>query len=81
MLARGCRLDLEPTLFPPGRAAATIIAQVPVTLAALASGMLLLTPATTGRHLRHWLAATARPFGLMPVTSVSVATLTGDRFA
>jgi heterotetrameric sarcosine oxidase gamma subunit len=64
MLARGCRLDLRPPAFPPGSAAATIMVQVPVTLAALESGLLLLTPATTARHLDEWLVETSGPFGL-----------------
>jgi methylglutamate dehydrogenase subunit D len=64
MLARGCRLDLHPVAFPAGSAAATIMAQVPVVLAVLASRILLLTPATTARHFSEWLVSTARPFGL-----------------
>jgi heterotetrameric sarcosine oxidase gamma subunit len=66
VLVRGCRLDLEPQAFPLGHAAATIMAQVSVILAALPSGLLLLTPSSTGRHFRQWLTATAKPFGLMP---------------
>ncbi len=65
-LARGCRLDLAAESFPPGRAAATMMAQVSTILAALPSGILILTPASTARHLREWLVATARPFGLAP---------------
>jgi methylglutamate dehydrogenase subunit D len=64
MLVRACRLDLRPPAFPPGSAAATIMVQVPVTLAALESGLLLLTPATTARHLNEWLVETSEPFGL-----------------
>jgi heterotetrameric sarcosine oxidase gamma subunit len=75
VLKRGCRLDLEPPSFPTGSAAATIIVQVPVVLAALASGVLLLTPSSTARHFREWLAAAARPFGLMPYAGVTVAFL------
>jgi sarcosine oxidase subunit gamma len=56
-LARGCRLDLDPQVFPAGHAAATIIAQVSVILASLADRMLLLTPSTTARHFREWLGA------------------------
>ena len=66
VLARGCRLDLDPALFVPGCAAATLMAQVAVTLAALPAGMLLLSPASTARHFREWLIATARPFGIAP---------------
>ena len=78
LLARGCRIDLDPHVFPAGHAAATIIAQVAVMLAAVPGGMLLLTPASTARHLREWLAAAARPFALTPHADVSVATLCGD---
>jgi heterotetrameric sarcosine oxidase gamma subunit len=54
-LARGCRLDLRPEVFPAGYAAATLMAQVSVMLASLAEGMLLLTPSTTARHFHQWL--------------------------
>ncbi len=64
MLVRACRLDLSERAFPRGCAAATIMVQLPVTLAALDSGLLLLTPATTARHLREWLVETSGPFGL-----------------
>ncbi|MBS0578590.1 MAG: hypothetical protein JSR36_04945 [Proteobacteria bacterium] len=63
MLARGCRLDLHPQVFRPGMAASTLLAQVPVTLAALPGGLLLLSPSSTAQHLGEWLEATARPFG------------------
>lgn len=66
VLARGCRLDLDTQLFPPGHAAATIMAQVSVILVNLDSAMLLLTPSTTARHFREWLMAAAKPFGLAP---------------
>ncbi|HEV2286622.1 MAG TPA: hypothetical protein VGR80_11320, partial [Steroidobacteraceae bacterium] len=78
MLARGCRLDLRPAAFPTGSAAATIMVQVPATLAALSAGVLILTPATTARHLYEWLLETARPFGLGPVGETSVERLCGD---
>jgi sarcosine oxidase subunit gamma len=64
VLARSCRIDLDPQAFPIGAACATIMVQVPVVLVALASGVLLLTPASTARHLRDWLLSAARPFGL-----------------
>lgn len=66
VLARGCRLDLDPQQFPQGSAAATIMAQVSVILVNLGSGMLVLTPSSTARHFREWLGSTARPFGLEP---------------
>ena len=75
VLARSCRLDLDPLLFPVGHAAATIMAQVPVILAAVPSGLLLLTSASTARHFREWLAAATKPFGLMPQSLISMADL------
>jgi sarcosine oxidase subunit gamma len=78
MLARGCRLDLRPQAFPTGSAAATIMVQVPVMLAALAAGVLILTPATTARHLHEWLLETAGPFGLGPASETGVRQLCGD---
>ncbi|MDE2349628.1 MAG: hypothetical protein KGL92_14085, partial [Gammaproteobacteria bacterium] len=67
-LARSCRLDLDPREFPADGAARTIIAQVSAIVAALPSGLLLLTPSTTARHFHEWIAGAARPFGvaLMP---------------
>lgn len=78
-LARGCRLDLHPGVFPAGSAAATQMAQVPVILAALSRGWLLLTPSTTARHFGEWLAASAAPFGFATAANVTVATLFGER--
>jgi heterotetrameric sarcosine oxidase gamma subunit len=78
VLARGCRLDLHDEAFAPGSVASTHMAQVAVTLAALPSGWLLLTPSTTARHFREWLTATAGPFGIASRTSVTVATLSGE---
>jgi sarcosine oxidase, subunit gamma len=77
VLARGCRLDLDPQMFHNGCAAATTTAQVATILAALPSGLLILTPASTARHLREWLAATARPYGLAPRTDLTVSALSG----
>jgi heterotetrameric sarcosine oxidase gamma subunit len=77
-LARGCRLDLESQQLGAGRAAATLVAQVPVTLAALPAGVLLLTPSTTGRHFCEWFARAARPFGLAPLPGVTVQHLSGE---
>jgi len=78
VLARGCRLDLDPESLPAGRAARTIVAQVPVILAARASGFLLLTPATTARHFSEWLTATARPFGVAPRADLATFDLFGQ---
>jgi sarcosine oxidase, subunit gamma len=80
LLARSCRLDLDPDAFPPGSAAATIMMQVSVILAALPSGLLLLTPATTARHLREWLLDAARPFGLLPPSETSLNDLSSDQW-
>ena len=81
VLARGCRLDLYPEAFVPGSAAATSMAQVSVILARLPGGWLLLTPSSTARHLREWLAASARPFGLLERGNVNVAALSGEGIA
>jgi sarcosine oxidase subunit gamma len=78
-LARGCRLDLHPQVFAPGIAAATHMAQVPVIIAALAGGWLLLTPSTTARHFREWLATSGAPFGLASSADVTVANLSGEQ--
>jgi heterotetrameric sarcosine oxidase gamma subunit len=78
MLARGCRLDLAPAEFRSGQAAATIMAQVAVTLVALPDCLLLLTPASTAQHLREWLTATAAPFGLMRVPAVTFSDVCGE---
>jgi heterotetrameric sarcosine oxidase gamma subunit len=75
VLSRGCRLDLDPQAFPPGRAAATIMAQVSVILARLPAALVLLTPVSTARHVSEWLTAAGRPFGLEPVADVTVAEL------
>ncbi len=77
-LARGCRLDLAPTVFPAGHAAATIIAQVSVIIVALSSGMLLLTPSTTARHFSEWLAQVAAPFGFEAQPALPFTCLSGD---
>jgi sarcosine oxidase subunit gamma len=78
VLARGCRLDLDPQSFATGRAAATIMVQVSIIVARLASGVLLLTPSTTARHVHEWLLNTARPFGLAPPLEIPLAVLCGD---
>src|SRR5438477_647338 len=78
-LARACRLDLDPQVFPAGSAAATVMAQVAVILAVLPSGLLLLTPTSTARHLREWLGFVAKPFGLVSEADVTVGVLSGDQ--
>ncbi len=81
VLARGCRLDLHASACAPGSAAATTMAQVPVVLARPAGGWLLLTPSSTARHFREWLATTADPFGFEEAASVTVASISGERIA
>src|SRR5204863_169827 len=68
-------LDLDRELVRPGRAAATLMAQVAVILARLPAGLVLLAPASTARHVREWLIATGRPFGLTAGPDVTVAEL------
>jgi heterotetrameric sarcosine oxidase gamma subunit len=77
VLARGCRLDLDPGVFPAGHAAATVMAQVSIILAALGPGFLLLTPATTAMHLSEWLESAARALGPLSHTNPSFADLIG----
>jgi heterotetrameric sarcosine oxidase gamma subunit len=79
VLSRGCRLDLDPGAFPAGAAAASVMAQVAVILARLPAGMLLLTPASTARHVREWLATAATAGGLALAADVTVAALCGDQ--
>jgi sarcosine oxidase subunit gamma len=81
VLRRGCRLDLDPEVFTAGSAAATQMAQVAVTLAALPGGLLLLTPASTARHLREWLMHVGRAFGIAAVSDATVAALSEIRSA
>lgn len=54
-LAAGCRLDLDPAAFPPGRATVTLIAQVPVFIASMDDGWLLMAPSSMADHLEGWL--------------------------
>lgn len=75
LLARSCRLDLDPEHFPAGRAAATIVAQVSTVIVALPRGLLLLTPSTTARHFCEWLLATGRPFGIGSPCEVGLSDL------
>jgi heterotetrameric sarcosine oxidase gamma subunit len=81
VLVRSCRIDLDPDAFPVGAAAATIMVQVAVILAALPSGVLLLTPSSTARHVHEWLVATAKPFGLMPASHPNGAAVSADKLS
>jgi heterotetrameric sarcosine oxidase gamma subunit len=78
VLARSCRLDLRPEVFTSGSVAATLVAQVATIIVSLPRGLLLLTPATTARHFREWLVATARPFGLANPRAVEAREWLGD---
>jgi heterotetrameric sarcosine oxidase gamma subunit len=81
MLARGCRLDLRPDVFREWGTAATSIAQVPVTLAALPWGWLLLTPATLAQHFHEWLVAVGKPFGLKSQPDLTLGVLLAEHAA
>ena len=77
LLARSCRVDLHRDALPVGQVIATVMAQVSIIIAALPSGLLLLTPSTTARHFREWLAASAKPFGLLPQSNLNTVELFG----
>ena len=79
LLVRSCRIDLDARAFPQGAACATIVAQVAVIIVALASGLLLLTPATTSRHFHEWLATASKPPGLEPRSPRHEAAAAGDQ--
>lgn len=78
LLARGCRLDLGGDELAPNRAGATLIAQTPVTLLALAHGMLLLAPASLAQHLHEWLLLSARALAPLTERDVPFQQLTGE---
>ena len=78
MLARGCRLDLHPAVLHAGCAAATVVAQIAVSLVVLPASLLLLTPATTARHFHEWLLATARPFGVAQPSALNLPEILGS---
>lgn len=54
-LAAGCRLDLDPAAFPVGRATVTLISQVPVFIASMDEGWLLMAPSSMAEHIEGWL--------------------------
>jgi sarcosine oxidase subunit gamma len=66
LLARSCRVDLHELAVPVGRAVATLMAQTAVVIAAIPSGMLVMTPSTTARHFREWLLGSAKLCGVLP---------------
>jgi heterotetrameric sarcosine oxidase gamma subunit len=78
LLARSCRVDLHESSLPGGRAIATVMAQVAVTIATIPSGLLLLTPTSTARHFREWLIASAKLCGLSPQSAPASVELFGS---
>ena len=69
VLAAGCRLDLHPTALPEGFASVTLLAKVEVILhrrpnAAGGAVFWLFVRRSFADHLRRWLAAVGREYGL-----------------
>jgi heterotetrameric sarcosine oxidase gamma subunit len=64
-LAKGCRLDLHDSVWPPGAIARTVIAQVPVTIIRQASGAGydLYVPLSLAGSFVHHLVAAAAEYG------------------
>lgn len=81
VLVRSCSIDLDPQLFPLGTACATIMAQVSVIIVALASGLLLLTPASTARHFHEWLVSASQPLGFQQPSQPNDAAMSGDHLS
>lgn len=65
-LARGCRLDLHPRVFGPGRAASTLIAQIHCLIhqTDAAPGYDLTVFSTLAEPFLHWLLESAAPYGV-----------------
>ena len=65
-LARGCRLDLHPRVFGPGRAASTLIAQINCLIhqTDAAPGFDLTVFSTLAEPFLHWLLEAAAPYGV-----------------
>lgn len=65
LLAKGCFVDLHPSVFPPGAAASTLLAQVSVTLARIdAAEFELAIPRSFTAAFAHWLGVAAAEYGL-----------------
>jgi heterotetrameric sarcosine oxidase gamma subunit len=77
LLARSCRVDLHEAGLPTGRAVTTVMAQVGVIIAAIPSGLLMLTPSTTARHFREWLTDSARLCGVLPLSARTTVEMFG----
>lgn len=65
VLAKGCRIDLHPRAFGPGRAAATLIAHVHgiVWQVGEAPTFELIVPSSLAEHVFEWLGISAAEFG------------------
>jgi sarcosine oxidase subunit gamma len=55
VLARGCALDLHPSVFPPGRSAQTLLARAQVILYRTEDAFRLLVRPSFADYLRAWL--------------------------
>ncbi len=77
LLARSCRVDLHELGLPTGRAITTIMAQASVVVAAIPSGLLVLTPSSTARHFREWLSASAALCGFLPPSARATVEMFG----
>jgi len=79
VLARACRLDLDPQVFPPGSAAATVMAQVAVILAVAALGACCCSrPRAPRGTCANGLPPRRSPSGSVSGADVTVAVLSGD---
>lgn len=65
VLAKGCRIDLHPRVFGPGRAAVTPLAQIAgvVLQVDAAPTFDLIVPSTLAEAFRDWILASAAEFG------------------
>lgn len=55
LLARGCAIDLDPSVAPTGTCVTTLLAQTGVTIVVEADGILLLVRSSFASYLAHWL--------------------------
>jgi sarcosine oxidase gamma subunit len=77
-LAAACRVDLDSRVFREGDAALTVLFQVPAIVAALSSGIVLLTPATTARHFSESLAGLPAPIAFARTSVQSLIRSCGE---
>jgi heterotetrameric sarcosine oxidase gamma subunit len=65
VLAKGCRIDLHPRVFGPGRAASTIIAQIACVVVQIDDSPQfdLIVPSTMAESFFEWLLASAAEYG------------------